>query len=183
MSEGFPSARIRKPARASESKRKSEVVTVRLDPKLKYLAELAARRLRRTLSSYIEWAIEDSLSRVQVQVNSPEFQVTFSDQASALWDVDEPDRFAKLALNYPELLDHEEQRIWKLIRENGLLWRGSHSGPGKEWTWEVSERKLIWDRLRQHWETFRDVARGDKPQSALPSWQKNPEKFDDDIPF
>ena len=48
-------------AKSSDSKRKSEVVTVRLDPKLKYVAELAARRQRRTLSSYIEWAIEDSL--------------------------------------------------------------------------------------------------------------------------
>jgi hypothetical protein len=183
MSEGVHTPRIRKHARASESKRKSEVVTVRLDPKLKYLAELAARRLRRTLSSYIEWAIEDSLSRVQVQVNSPEFRATFSDQASVLWDVDEPDRFAKLALNHPDLLDHEEQRIWKLIRENGLVWRGSYSELGKEWTWEVSERKLIWDRLREHWETFRGVARGDKLPSALPKWQKKLEKFDDDIPF
>jgi len=183
MSEGFPSARIRKPARASESKRKSEVVTVRLDPKLKYLAELAARRLRRTLSSYIEWAIEDSLSHVQVEVVSSEFPVTFADKASSLWDVDEPDRFAKLALNYPDLLDHEEQRILKLVKANGLVWRGSYSGPGKEWTWEVRESKLIWDHLREHWETFRDVARGDKPPSALPNWQKKLAKFDDDIPF
>lgn len=183
MAEGFQTPRLRKPAKASESKRKSEVVTVRLDPKLKYLAELAARRLRRTLSSYIEWAIEDSLSRVQVRVNSSESQESFSDQASALWDVDEPDRFAKLALKYPDLLDHEEQRIWKLIQENGLVWRGSHSGPGGEWKWQVWEEKLIWDRLREHWETFRDVARRDKPPSALPKWQKKLEKFDDDIPF
>ena len=36
---------------------RSETVTVRLDPKLRYLAELAARLHRRTLSSYVEWAI------------------------------------------------------------------------------------------------------------------------------
>jgi predicted transcriptional regulator len=165
--------------------RKSEVVTVRLDPKLKYLAELAARRLRRTLSSYIEWAIEDSLSHVHLQGNASEFPVTVADQGSTLWDVDEPDRFAKLALNFPDLLDHEEQRIWKLVQENGLLWRGSHAGPREEWKWQVREEKLIWDRLREHWETFRDVARGEKPLSALPKWEKYLEKFDrdDDIPF
>src|ERR1035437_5774567 len=99
MSKDISPARNRRPTKASESKRKSEVVTVRLDPKLKYLAELAARRLRRTLSSYIEWAIEDSLSRVNVDASG--FQVTFADKASSLWDVDEPDRFTKLALNYP----------------------------------------------------------------------------------
>jgi hypothetical protein len=161
-------------AKAAESKRKSEVVTIRLDPKLKYLAELAARRLRRTLSSYIEWAVEDSLSRVQVQVDFPENQLTFSDQASALWDVDEPDRFAKLALNYPDLLDHEEQRIWKLIKANGAMWHGSYRHSlAREWTWEVSQKTLIWNRLRECWETFREVARGNKPQSALPSWKKS----------
>jgi hypothetical protein len=166
-------ARVQKP-KGGENKRKSKVVTVRLDPKLKYLAELAARRQRRTLSSFIEWAVEDSLARLHPAYDlHGEAQPTFADKASALWDVDESDRFAKLALNYPELLDHEEQRIWKLVRENGLLWRGSHSGPGKEWTWEVRESKLRWDRLRAHWETFRDVARGHKPPSAL----------DDEIPF
>jgi hypothetical protein len=172
-------------ATASESKRKSEVVTVRLDPKLKYLAELAARRQRRTLSSFIECAIEDSLSRLSPADNFHGEEVpTFADKASALWDVDEPDRFAKLALNYPELLDHEEQRIWKLVRENGLLWRGSYAGPEKEWTWKVWESELLWDRLREYWQTFRDVARGDKPLSALPKWAKKSEKTDrGEIPF
>jgi hypothetical protein len=147
------------------------VVTVRLDPKLKYLAELAARRLRRTLSSYVEWAIEDSLSRVNVDASG--LLITFSDQASNLWDVDEPDRFVRLALNYPDLLDHEEQRIWKLIQENGPIWHGNYSSPSKE---------LNLVRLREHWETFRDVARGDKPPSALPKWQKSA-KSDDDVSF
>ena len=42
---------------------RSEVVTVRLDPRLRYLANLVARKQRRTLSSFIEWAIEESLTR------------------------------------------------------------------------------------------------------------------------
>jgi hypothetical protein len=33
---------------------------------------------------------------------------------SDLWDVDEAERFAKLALGYPHLLTHEEQVRWKL---------------------------------------------------------------------
>jgi hypothetical protein len=169
MSEDFSFARAaRRPSKTSKNKRKSEVVTVRLDPKLKYLAELAARRFRRTLSSYIEWAIEDSLSRVHLKFNPSDSSSTVADEASSLWDVDEPDRFAKLALHYPDLLDHEEQRIWKLIRENGVVWFGSDIG-----RWDVTEENLNWDRLREHWETFRAVARGNKPPSALP----------DDIPF
>jgi hypothetical protein len=93
--------------------------------------------------------------------------------------VDEPDRFAKLALNYPDLLDHEQQRIWKLVRECGLLWRGGYNrGPDKEWNWDVNEESLIWERLRNHWETFCQIARGKQPMSAVPTWAKTEE-----IPF
>src|SRR4051812_37525690 len=72
---------------------RSETVTVRLDPKLRYLAELAARRHRRTLSSYIEWAIEDSLTRVVLQEGTGfngDHNTTIQEESSLLWDVDEP---------------------------------------------------------------------------------------------
>lgn len=166
-------------------KRRSEVVTVRLDPKLKYLAELAGRRQRRTLSSFIEWAIEDSLSRVRPDY-SGEGAESFADMASQLWDVDEPDRFVKLALSYPDLLDHDEQRLWKLIKECGLLWRGAYRGPDNEWAWKVDSDTLIWARLREHWATFQRIAKGEAQISELPRWQKTRAKvkdLGDEIPF
>ena len=152
----------------SDGKRKSEVVTVRLDPKLKYIAELAARRQRRTLSSYIEWAIEDSLLRVHPS-HDPRLETpsSFAEVAARLWDVDEPDRFVRLAFTYPDLLDHEEQRLWKLIRECGPLWRGYESFHD-QWAWDVEESSLIFERLREHWQTLQSVARGENPASALP---------------
>jgi hypothetical protein len=169
---------------------RSETVTVRLDPKLRYLAELAARKQRRTLSSYIEWAIEDSLQRTTLHEDS-NGQTTLADEASNLWDVDDADRFAKLALNYPHLLTHEEQVRWKLIRENGYLWRGHYGAPqGKgTWTWEVQESSLCFDRLRDKWDVFSRVATGEAPASELPTWSKHDPKhmsfedMDDDIPF
>jgi hypothetical protein len=176
---------------------RSETVTVRLDPKLRYLAELAALKHRRTLSSFIEWAIEDSLGRVKLREGTGydgDHGSTVADDTAELWDVDEADRFAKLALRYPDLLTHEEQKRWKLIRENGLLWRG-RLGTDGAWEWKVAEDKLILDRLRDYWEIFCEVARGEKDPSELPAWVgKNPtpmlippskttDDFDDDIPF
>lgn len=168
---------------------RSETVTVRLDPKLRYLAELAARKQRRTLSSFIEWAVEDSLSRVLVEegLNG----ASIADQAENLWDVDEADRFAKLALRYPYLLTHDEQVVWKLVCENGTLWRGRYAGPNNEWTWKVTEEALIFGRLREHWNQFIAVARGQADKSGLPTWVKRKEipaksgfdDLDDDIPF
>lgn len=185
---------------ASESERRkgggklsrSETVTVRLDPKLRYLAELAARRQRRTVSSYIEWAIEDSLKHLSLDLNG---NGALADESEALWDVDDADRFARLALRHPDLLTHEEQVLWKLVRENGLLWRGDYLGVDREWTWTVREKSLLFDRLRQHWPKFCAVADGSGNVSDLPTWIRTQSKddsaspstgfddMDDDIPF
>lgn len=185
---------------------RSETVTVRLDPKLRYLAELAARLHRRTLSSYIEWAIKASLDTEVVRpTNMHGLEAsahTIGNESEYLWDVDDADRFAKLALRYPHLLTHEEQVRWKLIRENGYLWKGSYAGRRKEWTWTVDEDSFIYPRLREHWAAFCNVADTGEGRGQLPTWAKTEplpstpgrtsslplaakgfDDMDDDIPF
>ena len=173
----------------SQPQSKTKVVGVRLDPRLRYLTELGARKQRRSISSFIEWAIEESLGRVTLEDGLNQ-SPTVADEASALWDVDDADRFAKLALRYPDLLTHEEQVLWKLVRENGYVWRGSYKTG--VWHWTVEESGLIFDRLRKSWSIFNAVAKGAEDFSKLPTWAKegrdvkgeHPEPgFDDDIPF
>jgi hypothetical protein len=171
----------RKPGGGSKLSR-SETVTVRLDPKLRYLAELASRKQRRTVSSFIEWAIEDSLNRIIIYDgtgHNGDDDLSIADQSSALWDVDEPDRFVKLASRYQELLTHDEQILWKLIRENGWLWRGNYN-KSDEWAWTPHVNNIIFERLRDKWALFKAVADGTAEKDVLPSWEKsNP----DTIPF
>ena len=178
---------------------RSETVTVRLDPKLRYLAELAARKQRRTLSSFIEWAIEDALSHVHIDEDSNGY-ISVAADAAKLWDVDESDRFAKLAIRYSDLLTHEEQVLWKYIKECGLMWLGNWNGMNGAFQWSIREQNFRFDQLREYWETFRKVASGESPKSELPSWSKfkKPgdasqaeikdgksafDDFEDDIPF
>lgn len=165
---------------------RTEAVGVRLDPKLKYLAELASRHQRRTLSSYIEWAIQDSLERIAPSSDGGD-QTTLADVAHQLWDVDEADRFAKLALSYPHLLTHEEQVRWKLIREMPGLWRGCWMGAGatKEWYWKVDQRSMKFEQLRAHWAQLCAVAEGAEPRTNLPGWllRSTAPESDDDVPF
>tara|TARA_R110000787_G_scaffold8607_27_gene29358 strand:- start:8808 stop:9344 length:537 start_codon:yes stop_codon:yes gene_type:complete len=155
---------------------RSETVTVRLDPRLRYLAELAALKHRRSLSSFIEWAIEDALGRIILgdgASSNADSAPSVLEESATLWDVDEPDRFAKLAFNYPELLTHEEQKRWKLIRENGGLWRGTfETQQPHSWIWQVSEQNLDVEKLRRYWPAFCAVAKGEEPASALPDWVK-----------
>lgn len=93
---------------------RSETVSVRLESKLRYLADLAARKQRRTLSGFIEWAIERSLALVEIGPKNE----TIADRAGFFWDVDSPDRFMRLGFEYEDLLNHEEQVLWKLITRN-----------------------------------------------------------------
>ena len=160
---------------------RSETVTVRLDPKLRYLAELAARKQRRTLSSFIEWAIADTLNRVILQSDGPG-SASVADAASRLWDVDEADRFVRLAFDYPDLLTHDEQILWKFIKENGLLWKGRYTE--EKWTWQVEERNLVIGHLREHWDSFVEVSQGKKNKDVLPRWidrKPSPASADDDF--
>lgn len=177
-------------AKAPTEMTRTVTVSVRLDPKLKYLAELAARKQRRALSSYIEWAVEQSLDKSELGYFPDGQPITLADEASTLWDVDEADRLVKLALRHSDLLTHEEQILWKLIRECGLLWKGSYSTG--EFKWSIDEDSLTWARLREHWQTFVDVASGKQGLDSLPTWTKTKpaeiqksgfEDLEDDIPF
>ncbi len=180
---------------------RSETVSIRLDQKLRYLAELAARKQRRTLSSYVEWAIDDSLSRIVIwegeeYPGGPLTRTTIRDVADGLWDVVPADRFAKLALRYPFMLDHTEQIVWKCVTENGAFWRGWFHRQTHYFVWQIDEEHLKFDKLREYWTILNNVARGEARESELPTWTKSnlapttsagvespPPMDDEDIPF
>ena len=154
---------------------RSETVTVRLDPKLRFAAELAARKHRRTLSSFIEWAVEESVQNVCLDG----LKATAYDAIDLVWDVDESDRFVKLALYYPNLLTHDEEVLWKLICENGYLWKGYYRDNKlrgvSEWTWEIDLGSIIFEDLREKWELFGLIANGEIDKSCLPEWAREKE--------
>ena len=166
-SESEPSHKTRRRGGGGRLSR-TETVTVRLDPKLRYLAELAARKQRRTVSSFVEWAIEESLKHTYLGDGADFGSKSIASQSAELWDVDEPDRFAKLALRYPEMLTHDEQVLWKLVRDNTAMWYRDDNG-----YWSLEESLLNFERLRQHWSNFKKVAQGDLPKSTLPGFDDN----------
>lgn len=161
---------------------RSETVTVRLDPKLNYLCELAARAQRRTKSSFIEWAIDNALKSVGV----PGARGTMDDYAGRLWDVDEVDRLIALAELAPFLMTHDEQLVWKVIQQVGSFWRGDHDESG-EWTWHIHDGGCVAETVREHWETVKAVADGRTSMANLPkpSRRATPsfDNFDADVPF
>jgi hypothetical protein len=128
------------------------------------LAELCARKQHRTLSNFIEWAVEQSLSDVILDDNwqGSSVSVAEAERNYRLWDVHEADRVIRLALRYPYLLTIEGQIIWKLVREDGLFWKGSSIGNPSERAWQINEEAIKLPILREYWESLRADAKGIK---------------------
>lgn len=135
---------------------RSQTVTVRLDPKLRYLADIAARSQRRTLSSFIEWAIHRSLDAVSIRGDTGD-SVIASELVDDLWDVDEPDRFIMLAWFNSDLLTHEEQILMKLIKETSELW-SSEPGNAPASKLSIGGQYSQIDELRSKWQELKETA-------------------------
>ena len=103
---------------------RSEVVTVRFDPKLRYALELGARAHRRTVSSFIEWAVEKALVDVPLQGAASDTKENVLNWLPKLWDVGHAERVWKLFNNFPNLLTFEEERAAMAIAKCPLLFLG-----------------------------------------------------------
>ena len=121
-------------ARNAEAVR-STTLTFRLDPRLRYLAELAARTQRRKLSNFVERAIEKSLDEVLVtderepnighdvtidpiaRPRQPKGE-SLAKWADRLWDDDEVQRFFNLAYQLPHLLSEQQWHVMQQIERS-----------------------------------------------------------------
>ncbi len=154
--------------------RRSEVMTMRFDPRTRYMMELASRVQRRTVSSFIDWAVTEALKgvdlgtrRVSVEGyienigDPPSYRdepIKLTEEFRKLWDPNEADRLARLALNYPDLLNYDESILWKLIAGCPAVWHGPND----------TLEKLDLRVLRKYWDTFKAVANGEADPSTLP---------------
>lgn len=171
---------------AKKRMQRTETVSIRLDPRLNYLCELAARSQRRTKSSFIEAAIAEKIDDMQIQNwRDTESTLSLGDRADYLWHVRESERVVSLGLAAPHFMTIEEQEIWAVICENGYFWRGQWlpDGSKQEWRWECRERSVIRERIAENWDAICAVAAGEAEHATLPTVGSPPPDDDSDIPF
>ena len=151
---------------------RSETITVRLDPKLNYLCELAARSQRRTKSSMVEAALFDYLSLLPIDIRVlGDDRRSIGSLAEQLWDVSESERFRRLAIIAAHLMTYEEQKIWSVLTKNAFFWGGHWERLGASQAIFVPvlrAEKLLAYRLEENWELLEAVAAGRKEPSDLP---------------
>lgn len=181
---------IKAPKGSGSKLGRTDTVSIRLDPRLNYLCELAARSQRRTKSSFIESMLAEQIQTLVINkwreptgYGEPS---TFGDAAETLWHVRESQRLVSLALIAPELMSFEEQHIWALIEENGYFWLGKWEND--RWKYSTNLESIIRNRVDEHWDDLLAVALGDKNSDVLPkvtekSGKPSPQRDDDEIPF
>lgn len=132
---------------------RKEVTSLRLEPKIKYLAEIAARQQRRSLTNYIEWALEESLKTVNI--GDIAFERSVYELSDHLWDLSEAKRFIRLATYRNDLLTYEEQKLWGVITKHPYLYLKKCPGA---WT----DDNIKFDDLDNDWDLLIQASYDDK---------------------
>jgi len=110
---------------------RSAVMSVRFEPKNKYLADVAARGKKQSLNRFVELAVEATIKLPNGKYRD-----------EAVWDEDPVRRFQLLAETYPERLSFEEKFMWETILADRTLSTRS----GQLHAAEVAAR---WNQLTQ----------------------------------
>ena len=135
---------------------RSETISARLDPKVRYLLELASRSERRSISNMVEIAIEKLLSDIELQnrfEKKGDSTTTLEQHADFLCEGDFLERLAKLGIFYPHLLSHQEKELWEHVVRCGLV-------PDSYYKASFSREK-VWIEMRDN---FMPVIRKEKQQ-------------------
>jgi hypothetical protein len=156
---------------------RTEVVTVRLDPKLRFSAELAAREQNRTLSSFIEWSVQNSLKQVVATYKKDGTPKNYiPDVVEEVWSSDEVTRFLYLAMSYPSLLAYDEIELWDLINKHKVFWGADYEYDHVQDFPYATARYPNTELIEEFWPMLKRVVNGEISEDELKS--KLPSKID-----
>lgn len=134
--------------RGTESK--SELVTVRMHPKLRFGLELIERANSATTTEAIAIAIRQTLKTMQAITATADGVVKkpLEDVMEHTWAKDEIGRFLNLACNYPMLLlEHEQELLNMVVADERVR---AEDGEGIE----LMGVRISEVRLREAWDSY-----------------------------
>lgn len=150
--------------RPAQGARKTETLTLRLDPKVKLMIELIARVRRQSITGVVEAAIEEIAFDIDVPfiANEEPGPQTVTTAVSEIWSTDESEKFVNLCFHLPSLITYEEQRIWETIKASRCFFEDATTQITTYWDVEGMGRidrqnlRLWWSDLLEHVEANKD---------------------------
>ena len=124
---------------------RTEQLTLRMDPRTKYLGQLAAMQNRITLASLIDRGLLRAIDETAICEGNEAVQL--SAVAPQIWAEHEADRLVKLADRFEFLLSTQQRTVWEHIQGTQKYWRF----PLKDGSYNVSESTFYFQALRDDW--------------------------------
>lgn len=101
---------------------RSEIVHLRLNPKLRYALDILSKNENRTVSSAIETLVSEGIKNHSILVEGKNDKISIADILERTWDADEAVRFVKTAFNMPHILSHQEEQVWSFVKRSNYYW-------------------------------------------------------------
>lgn len=142
----------------NQGARKTETLTLRMDPKVKFLIEIISRVRRQSITGVVEAAMEETAFDLDVpyvedgKSETRALGAVFSD----IWSTDESELFINFCAHMPTLLTYEEQRIWETIKISPVFHESKNSKVLTDWSIEGVGRidrgmiRNFWEDLVEH---------------------------------
>lgn len=102
------------------SRSKSEVITIRINPKLKFGLELMARLHNRSVAQTVELSIQRVLEDPYDGIQNLRDVRYDRDIINKLWSPHRGERLFKMVIEHPELLNYEEEVLWNKLTRAGV---------------------------------------------------------------
>jgi hypothetical protein len=171
---------------------KSSTLSLRLDPKTKFILEFAGRVKGQTITTVVERAIRASCSEVTVNGERGE-SISWQD----LWDPEEGVRTLKLVTcaGYPSTYDEDDLRRFAEVHSRFFFGGDSPNRAYVAVLWpKLEEYRRIWleQREKDYWAAGRAMAADLQAAKVKPpTWPPEPRtatplrraEMDDEIPF
>ena len=133
-------------SKGAQNSRKTESVTVRLDPKVRFALELLSRVEHRSVTGVVQAALEARFRGTKISGES--YGETVQELVEGVYRTDEVERFVKMAERAPKLLDFEERRLWESIWATPDLWNAPPQRRGPE-NLDIEMLKLHWAEVKE----------------------------------
>ena len=103
--------------------RKTEALSIRIDPRSRYGLELLARLQRRSTTGVVEWVLQEAFkTEVFQHADEDREQLNLDEVLDRLWHINDVERLVALAIRKPQLLTFEESRLWKVLKDTSAFW-------------------------------------------------------------
>lgn len=147
----------------SKRQKKTEALTLRLDPRMKFQIELLSRIWHQSITGVIETAVERAASVVKV---SADRELTITQLTRDVWSPDDAETLIRLAIQAPHLMSFEESCIWAVIEasEEDCFFRYWYNEKGKLISVRPRKKviKMAWELLLSRAEEMKKFGRAER---------------------